>query len=119
VAVVVKQLVTVAGQERGPGVGRRHDAGLVVGCCGALVGHLEEQQIGELLHVVAIAHAVVAQHVAVVPELLDEGVGGGVHGCLLSRSGRCSLSHFCVWIKRDWAWPMQLRTAAGSIKSPE
>jgi hypothetical protein len=31
VAVVVKQLVAVLGQQRGPGVGSRHDAGLVVG----------------------------------------------------------------------------------------
>jgi hypothetical protein len=44
----------------------------------ALVRHLEEQQVGELLDVVAIAHPVVAQEVAVVPDLLDEG--GGVHG---------------------------------------
>ena len=42
-----------------------------------LIGHLEEQQIGELFDVVAIAHALVAQDVAVVPELLDEG--GSVH----------------------------------------
>ena len=39
---------------------------------GALVGHLEEQQIGELLDVVAVRHAVVAQNVAVVPEFLDD-----------------------------------------------
>jgi len=38
---------------------------------------LQQQQVSELLHVVAIAHAVVAQHVAVVPEFLDDG--GGVH----------------------------------------
>ena len=38
-----------------------------------LVGHLEVQQVGELIDVVAIAHAVVAEDVAVVPELPDEG----------------------------------------------
>ena len=37
-----------------------------------LVGHLEEQQVGELLDVVAVGHAVVAQDVAVVPEPLDD-----------------------------------------------
>ena len=44
-----------------------------LGRLAALIGHLEEQQVGELLYVVAIAHAIVAQHVAVVPELLDDG----------------------------------------------
>src|SRR3569833_3396044 len=38
--------------------------------CRALCDHLQEQQIGELLDVVAIRHAIV---VAVVPELLDDG----------------------------------------------
>ena len=80
VAVVVKQVVPVTPQQRGPGIGGRYDAGLVVRRLAALVGHLEEQQIGELLYIVAIAHAVVAQHAAIVPELLDEGVGRGVHG---------------------------------------
>ena len=37
-----------------------------------LVGHLEEKKVGELLDVVAVAHAVVAEDVAVVPKLLDE-----------------------------------------------
>ena len=39
-----------------------------------LVGHLEEQQVGELLDVVAVGEPVVAQDVAVVPEALDEAV---------------------------------------------
>ncbi len=37
-----------------------------------LVGHLEEEQIGELLDVVAVGEPVVAQHVAVFPELLND-----------------------------------------------
>ena len=37
-----------------------------------LVRHLEEQQVGELLDVVAVGEAVVAEDVAVVPELLDD-----------------------------------------------
>ena len=36
----------------------------------ALVGHLQEQQIGELLDVVAVVDAVVAQGVAEAPEFL-------------------------------------------------
>jgi len=38
---------------------------------GALVGHLEKEQIGQLLDVIAVAHAVIPQNVAVVPEFLD------------------------------------------------
>ena len=40
-----------------------------------LVVHLEEEQVGQLLDVVAVRHAVVAQDVAVVPETLDDGGG--------------------------------------------
>jgi len=43
----------------------------------ALVGHLEEQQVGELLDVLDGRHAVVSQHVAEVPQLLDELVRAG------------------------------------------
>ena len=51
--------------EAGPVAALRHvDA--------ALVGHLEEEQIGELLDVVAVVHAVVAQRVAEAPEFLDD-----------------------------------------------
>ena len=38
----------------------------------ALVGHLEEQQVGDLLDVVAVVDAVVAQGVAEAPEFLDD-----------------------------------------------
>ena len=39
---------------------------------GTLIGHLEEQQIRQLLDVVAVAHPVVAQDIAVIPEFLDD-----------------------------------------------
>ena len=42
---------------------------------GLLVGHLQEQQIRELLEVVAVRQSVVAQDVAVVPELVDDDLG--------------------------------------------
>ena len=61
VAVVIEQLVAVFLEQAGPGVLFWHRAGLLVGRLGALVGHLEEQQVGELLNVVAIRHAVVAR----------------------------------------------------------
>ena len=44
-----------------------------------LVGHLQEQQIGELLQIVAIGQPVVAQHIAVVPKLLDHDLRVGAH----------------------------------------
>jgi len=49
----------------------------------ALVGHLEEEEVGELLDVVAIRQAVVAKDFAVVPELLDDLLA--VHAKGLSR----------------------------------
>ena len=36
-----------------------------------LVSHLEKEQVGELLQVVAVRDAVVAQDVAIVPDPLD------------------------------------------------
>ena len=56
-----------------PVVTRQRRARLVVGRLAALVGHLQEQQIDELLDVVTVAHAVVAQDVAVAPGFLDDG----------------------------------------------
>ena len=50
------------------------------------MGHFEEEQVGELLDVVAVGHAVVAQDVAVVPEFLDDVLGFGGH------KKRCSVT---------------------------
>jgi hypothetical protein len=50
-------------------------AGLAVRMLRALVGHLEEQQIRQLLDIVAVAHPIVAEDVAVVPEFLDDLLG--------------------------------------------
>jgi hypothetical protein len=44
------------------------------------MGELEEQQHAELLQVVAIGEAVVAEHGAIAPELLNDAVGFGAHG---------------------------------------
>lgn len=44
--------------------------GLVVGQPVALIGHLEKQQVGKLLDVVAVRHVAVAKDIAVVPGLL-------------------------------------------------
>ena len=70
---ITRQNARPLSQQRRPVKAPGNLAGLVPGRLAALIGHLEEQQVGELLDLVAIAHAVVAQHVAVVPELLDDG----------------------------------------------
>ena len=80
---MVEQLVAVLGQQRRPRIRAGHDAGMVVRRLRTFIGHLEEQQKRKLLHIVALTHAVVAQHIAVVPELLDQGVG--VHSGTLSK----------------------------------
>ena len=101
VAVVVEQRVAVLLQQARPFIAGRHQAGLAVGRPAGLVDHFQttcrrvdvlrrrlisrearcyaeaKQQIGELLNVVAVAHAIVAQDVAVGPEFLDDG--GGIH----------------------------------------
>lgn len=78
VAVVVEELVAVLLQEARPVVALRNGALLVEGLLCALVGHLEKEEEGELFDVVAVAHAVVAKDVAVVPEFLNDCGGGHV-----------------------------------------
>ena len=64
VAVSVKQRLPVeaGGDERGP-VERLLDK---------FIGHLEKEQIGELLNIVLVAQPIVTEDVAVVPELGNE-----------------------------------------------
>ena len=63
--------------QHGLGVRRRNEARLVVRRLASLVGHLEEQKVGKLLDIVAIARPVVSEDAAVIPDSLDEG--GGIH----------------------------------------
>ena len=63
--------------EARPVVGGRNAHVAVVGWLAVLVRHLEEDQIGELLQVVAVAHAVIAQGGAEAPDSRNDG--GGVH----------------------------------------
>jgi hypothetical protein len=39
------------------------------------VVHFEEQQVGKLFDIIAVGNPVVAQHVAVIPQALDDGGG--------------------------------------------
>ncbi len=75
-AVVVEEFVTIFLQETWPTISVGYATGLRIGRLRPLIGHLEEQQIRQLLDVVAIAHPIVTQDVAVVPEFLDDLVGG-------------------------------------------
>ena len=53
-----------------------------------LLGHLEEQDVGQLGDVLVVGDAVVSQDVAEVPEFLDDF--GGVHAfAFLKRKGLC------------------------------
>ena len=47
----------------------------VVGRLRVLIRHLEEDQVGELLQIVAIADAVIAQRVAEAPDFGNDGCG--------------------------------------------
>jgi len=60
------------GFEVGPAVALRD---LVLGA--GFLGHLEEEDVGELGDVVVVGHAVVFEDVAEVPEFLDDVVGHG------------------------------------------
>ena len=76
-AVVGFQFRAFQAAQAGPVVRERNGAGFAQEL-GALVVHLEEEEVGELFQVVAIGDAVVPQNVAVVPDALDDG---GCAGC--------------------------------------
>ena len=64
---------------------------LLAGDGGPLVGHLEEEDVRELLQVVLVRQPVVSKDVAVGPELLDDAVREIAHGgepCGSSPEGR-------------------------------
>jgi hypothetical protein len=82
VAVVDLQPVPVLGHEGWPTELLGDGAWLVEGWPGSLVGHLQEQEVRELLHVIPVAHAIIPKDVAVVPELLDDQLRMITHnGC--------------------------------------
>src|SRR3989338_6197107 len=78
-AVVIEQLIPVSFDETCPTIFFRDDAGWLVcaevrhiRCLRPLVGHLEKQQVRQLLDVIVIAHPIVPEDVTVIPELLDD-----------------------------------------------
>jgi hypothetical protein len=58
----------------GPAIGVGNGGGIAN--FAPLVVHFEEEEVGELLDVIAVGEAVVTQDGAVVPEALDNGGGG-------------------------------------------
>ena len=66
-------VVAIFLEQTGPTVLIRNLAGQIVRGLRPLVRHLEEQQIRQLLDIVAIAYTVVAEDIAVIPELFDDG----------------------------------------------
>ena len=69
---MVEQIVTVPLKQTRPTVLVGNLARLVVRRLRPLVCHFEEEQVRQLLDVVTVAHSVIAEDVAVVPELLDD-----------------------------------------------
>ena len=76
-AVLVLQRRAVERQQRLPAQLRRDRGGLIVRLLGELVGHLEEEQQGELLDVLEAAEAGVLQDAGVAPGAFADL--GGVH----------------------------------------
>ncbi len=72
------QRLTRLAAQAGPVEPRRNLRVAVIRLLRVLVRQLQEQQVGELFEVIAIAHPVIAQGVAEVPDFLDKC--GGVHG---------------------------------------
>ena len=83
------ELRTAAAGEAGPVVAFGNADVAVVGRPGVFVGHLEEDQVGQLLEVIAVADAVVTQRGTEAPDFGDDG--GGVHS-VASLSWRASAS---------------------------
>ena len=95
VPVVNFQRIAVQGQQGRPVVTLRHDGGAAVrGLC-ALIGHLQEQQVRELLEVIAVRKAIVTQDVAVVPEFLYQ-------------RARTVIAHFALPLQFLFLWPRYL-----------
>src|SRR5690606_4696362 len=90
-AELAQHLDVVVGQVGAAGVSDGRPRAVLGDGDAALVSHLEEQQVGDLLDVVAVVDAVVAQRVAEAPESLND-VGHAAMALLRSRIRRSSHS---------------------------
>ncbi len=87
VAVVGLQAVALLRQQARPVVALGHDGLAAVGRLGLLVGHLQEQQEGDLLRVGHVGQAVVPQDVCEVSRLGDHLLGDVAHAAPPSSCG--------------------------------
>jgi len=76
VAVLAVKVFAVQVFEAVPAQVLGDDGGFAVRRFGLLVRHFQEEQEGELFDVVTVREAVIAEEIAVVPEFLDDSVGG-------------------------------------------
>ena len=74
--VVDFEFCTLKRAQRGPRERERDADFAVVGRAGVVVGHLEEDEVGELFELVAVADAVVTERGAEAPDFGDDGIGG-------------------------------------------
>src|SRR6266699_3794590 len=83
-AIMRLQRVPIPAHQAIPPVPLRNTRRLVIRWLRALVGHLEEEQVGQLLYIIAIRHAIIAQQVTVIPQALDNGL------CCCTHIKKCS-----------------------------
>ena len=95
------QGIAVLREQRRPVISGGDERVLAPRRLGALVGHLQEEQEGELFDVVALGEAVVAEDVTIRPELLDD-LGGGVAHKLINLFGEQRKQLLFAF----WAWPL-------------
>ncbi len=69
------QIIAIRLQQYVPSETLGNGRGLVKRRPGLLIRHFEEQEKRQLLDVIAVGQAVIAQDIAIVPELLDELLG--------------------------------------------
>ena len=69
---MIEQFIAVFLDQSRLAVLRRNRACFVIRRLRPLIRHLEKQQIGQLLDIIAVAHPVVSQNVTVVPKFLDD-----------------------------------------------
>lgn len=86
--VVDFQFSTLERFQRSPVAGRRDTDIAVVGRSAVFIGHLEENEKCELLQIVAVADAVIAEGVAEAPDFGDDGFGGHGEEEEIGRIGR-------------------------------
>lgn len=88
-----------------------------------LVRHLQEEREGQLLDLVAIRQAVIAQDAAVVPELADKSGGIGCHvnqcsiGLTTGEESLSSLTSRFVTAVAEYASATRTNPAKESIKA--